>query len=66
MNTEGDIRIYHTERVATGRIYDTFYLDGNGKTAVIRFDADQENYSTYGPKIREFVEGLEKGGEVQG
>ena len=66
LDREGDTRIYHTEISANGRIYDTFYLDGNKKTAVVNFDAAEKNYGEYGPKIRELVEGLGKGNEPQG
>ena len=66
LNSAQDTRIYHVERKMNDRIFDTFYVDGNNKTAQVNFDYSYANYKIYSPKIREFVEGLGKGSVPQG
>ena len=60
------MRIYYIERRSGEQISFRFYIDGNGKTAVIKFSAPERNYAKYAPKIREFIQGLGKGGAPQG
>lgn len=66
LNDSQDTIIYHVQRSSTAMVYDTFYLDGFNSTATISFSANRENYGKHGPKVREFVRGLGKGGQPQG
>lgn len=63
----GDTRIYHIARmVPYGQIQDTFYIDGKGLTATIYFSASKENYNLYEAKVKDFVQGIGKGGAARG
>lgn len=66
LNSTGDTQIYHVQRLINSQIDDTFYIDGNTKTAVITFQAKPDNYAKYGAKIKEFVQGIGKGGQPRG
>ncbi len=55
------MRIYHIQRASETEFLDTFFIDGNGKTAEITFSASKQNYFKYIPYIKEFLQGLEKG-----
>lgn len=67
ISTVSDSRIYHVVRsLSNGTIEDRFYIDGKKVTATITFWASKENYSVYEQKIREFVQGIGKGGEIRG
>lgn len=66
LNSVGDTRIHHIQRRLAGGIEDIFYIDGNGKTATVTFQAQLENYAKYGTKIREFVQGIGKGEAPRG
>lgn len=65
-NSAGDTRVHHVQRLFGTGIEDTFYIDGNGKTVMITFKASPDNYVRYGAKIKEFVQGIGKGGIPQG
>ena len=57
---ETDTRIYHIiDRDADGiHTRDTYYMDGNGKTLVITFEAKSSIFSQFTDKIRDMVEGI--------
>ncbi len=65
-NSNGDLRIYHTQQREGGLIVDNFYVDGNSMTARVHFSAKESMYSAVGPKIKEFMQGIGKGGTPQG
>jgi transglutaminase-like putative cysteine protease len=57
--SDGDnLRIYHIEKSIGEDIADVYYIDGNGKTMIVRFSSSKRNYYYYGPKIKEFLRGL--------
>ena len=55
---ENDTRIYHIQETMADRIRDVYYIDGNGKTLVINFDAKATVYPQFSTKIRNMVEGI--------
>ena len=60
MQIETNTRIYHIiDRDADGiHMRDAYYMDGNGKTLVIMFEAKSEIFSQFTDKIRNMVEGI--------
>lgn len=67
IGTIGDTRIYHIARlVPHGQIQDSFFIDGKELTATVHFSSSKENYSVYEAKVKEFVQGIGKGGAVRG
>ena len=65
---ETDTRIYHIiDRDADGiHTRDTYYMDGNGKTLVITFEAKSSIFSQFTDKIRDMVEGIGETKSPQG
>jgi hypothetical protein len=66
LNVNGDLRIYHIQQEGNGMIIDTYYFDGNKKTATVIFSANRANYTQYGAKVKEMVQGLQNGSGPQG
>lgn len=66
LNVEGDMRIYHIEKQDGDNIQETFYIDGDKKTGIFIFSASQENYYKYNVRVKEFIQGLRKGGVARG
>jgi hypothetical protein len=66
LNKTDDARIYHIQRRRNEKMYDTFYLDGAGKTAQVLFSCDETAHGLYAPKIREFVQGMGPGNGPRG
>lgn len=62
-NEVGDMRIYHITTVDANKFYETFFLDGNGKTAIITFSANKDAYLEYSTKVKELVRGIGIGKE---
>jgi len=66
LGKKGDFRIYHIENIENGTVYSKYYIDGNGKTGIFTFSADERNYYKYSVKIKEFIYGLSVGEEIRG
>ena len=61
-----DTRIYHVEKMISGTIRDTYYIDGKGKTVMITFEARSDIFPQFAEKIRDMVEGMGELKEPQG
>ena len=59
---ETDTHIYHIQKSVQDRIKDIYYIDGNGKTLMVTFDARADIFPQFSAKIRNLVEGI---GEVK-
>lgn len=66
LGKKGEFRIYHIENIDSGTVFSRYYIDGNGKTGIFTFSADERNYYKYNVKIKEFIYGLSVGEEIRG
>lgn len=55
---ETDTRIYHIQKTRYDWTTDIYYMDGNGKTLYVKFEARSDIFSQFSSKIRDLVEGI--------
>jgi hypothetical protein len=67
ITTDNDnMLVYHIEKDIGEQIMDLYYIDGNGKTAVISFSSSKSNYYYYSAKIKKFIQSLTLSKEPRG